>query len=211
MNPSQPIAVRPAPRGYEILPLRERTAAWWAWRRQGIGSADAATILGALRGRTVERLLEEKWRPSAPSARHFEQARSATRERQARALYCATIGVTVAPACVQSLERPWQRASLDGLSADGTRAVEIKCGAATYASATARGRPPAEHMPQLQHILAVTGLPAIDYWCCVPRRSPLRLEVRRDEAFITRLLAAEEAFWSRLAVGWRDSPPAVAG
>lgn len=199
------------PRAFQILPLVERSPAWWEWRRGGIGSSDAATILGESRSQTVERLLLEKQQPRRESARHFEQARSATRERQARALYCSTVGIAVAPACVQNLDRPWQRASLDGLSVDGERAVEIKCGKATHASAAARRRPARHHFPQLQHILAVTGLPVIDYWCHCPPHPPLRLEVRRDDAYIARLLAAEEVFWQRLRPLARHDPASPAG
>ena len=184
---------------YQLLPLVERTPAWWEWRRYGVGSSDAATILGETRAKSVERLLLEKQQPPRESARHFEQARSVTRERQARAQYCRVMDITVQPACIQSLARPWQRASLDGLSADGTSAVEIKCGQATYDSATARQRPPRHHYPQLQHILATTGLAAIDYWCYSPPHPPLRLTVVRDDAYIERLLAAEEVFWQRLS------------
>ena len=189
------------PRAYQIIALVERTAAWWAWRRDGVGSADAATIMGEKRATSVERLLLEKQQPAPAqaSARHFEQARSAARERQARALYRQAAGLAVEPACVQNLARPWQRASLDGLSADGARAVEIKCGKATYATAAARQQPARYHVPQLQHLLAVTGLPVIDYWCHCPPHPPLRLEVRRDDVYIARLLLAEEAFWRRFA------------
>lgn len=187
------------PHPYEIIPLVERTPAWWDWRRTGVGSSDAATILGEKRAKSVERLLLEKQHPQPASAGTFEQARSATRERQARAHYCVTVGLAVHPACVQSNARPWQRASLDGLSPDGERVVEIKCGRAAYATSAARQRPARHHLPQLQHILAVVGLPAMDYWCYCPPHPPLRLEVRRDAAFIERLLAAEEAFWRRFA------------
>lgn len=187
------------PRPYQILALAERSPAWWEWRRSGIGSSDAATLLGEHPKQSVERLLLDKQRPPQPNARHFEQARSAVRERQARALYCAAVGMTVAPACIQSLDRPWQRASLDGLSADGERAVEIKCGQSAFHHAAARRRPARHHVPQLQHILAITGLPVIDYWCYSPPHPPLRLEVRRDDSFIERLVAAEEAFWQQLS------------
>lgn len=195
------------PRPYQIIPLAEHTHPWWEWRRAGIGSSDAATLLGETRGKSVEQLLLEKQHPPKESARRFEQARSARRERQARAQYCRQLGLVVQPACVQSLARPWQRASLDGLSAEGERAVEIKCGKATYATAAARQRPARPHFPQLQHILSVTGLPVIDYWCYYPPHPPLRIEVRRDEAYIERLLAAEEVFWKRFAAAPSVTPP----
>lgn len=186
-------------RPYLIVPLLEHTPAWWEWRRFGVGSADAATILGESRGKSIEHLLAAKAQPARDSARRGEHDRSAARERKARADYCRALGLPVEPACLQSLARPWQRASIDGLSADGQRAVEIKCGKATYATAAARQRPARSHVAQLQHILAVTGLPMMDYWCHCPPHPPLRLEVRRDEAYIARLLAAEEVFWRRLA------------
>jgi putative phage-type endonuclease len=184
---------------YEIVALVERTDAWWTWRQGGIGSADAATTLGEKQAKSAERLLFEKQHPPQTSRRHFVRAQGAALERAARMHYCATVGVTVEPACVQNLARPWQRASLDGLSADGARVVEIKCGHAAYQSAAARRRPSRHHVAQLQHILAVTGLPALDYWCYCPPHAPLRLEVRRDDAFIQRLVIAEETFWKRFA------------
>lgn len=185
-------------RPYLILDLVERTPAWWEWRQGGIGSSDAPTILGEKPAKTAERLLLEKQNPLKDSGRNFVREQGAALERKARAHYCQTMGVTVTPACVQSIARPWQRASLDGLSADGERVVEIKCGGAAYQRAAARKRPPRHHFAQLQHILAVTGLPVIDYWCDWPQRPPLRLEVQRDEAYLERLLSAEEVFWKRL-------------
>lgn len=187
------------PRAYQILPLTERTPAWWEWRRNGIGSSDAATILGVKPAKSPERLLWEKQHPPKDYDRVFTRAQGTALERQARAHYGLATGVTVEPACVQSLARPWQRASLDGLSARGDRVVEIKCGRATYQSAAARQRPPRHHVAQLQHILAVTGLPAVDYWCFSPPHPPLRLEIARNDGFIERLLAAEEVFWRRFA------------
>lgn len=186
-------------RPYRIVVLRERTAAWWEWRRSGVGSSDAASILGEKAAKSVERLLLEKQRPPAARPRSYAREHGAALERAALAQYNLATGLAVEPACVQSLARPWQRASLDGLAADGGRVVEIKCGRATYQSAAARQRPLRPHWAQLQHILSVTGLPAVDYWCHCPPHPPLRLEVRRDESYIARLLAAEEAFWRRLA------------
>lgn len=184
---------------FAIVPLTERSPEWWAWRRGGIGSADAPIILGRHRSRTAEQLLQEKQQAPADPPRSFARERSAAMERQARRHYCRTTGLSVVPTCVQSLTRPWQRASLDGLSADGLHAVEIKCGKSNYDSAAARGQPAPHHLPQLQHILAVTGLPTIDFWCFCPPHPPLRLAVPRDEPYIARLLAAEEAFWRRLS------------
>ena len=186
-------------RPYEILVLSEGTAAWWEWRRSGIGSSDAATVLGVKPAKSAERLLLEKQQLGEPSGRNFVRAQGAALERAARARFCATTGLAVQPTCVQSAVRPWQRASVDGLSADGRHAVEIKCGLAAHQRASARRRPPPHHYAQLQHILATTGLPAISYWCYVPSQPAVHLQVDRDEAYIERLLIAEEIFWRRFA------------
>ncbi len=204
------LCFRSVPRSYQIIALIERTDAWWAWRRGGVGSSDAATILGAKPAKSPERLLLEKQQAPKDSGRNFLRARGAALERTARANYCLAVGFTVEPTCVQSIARPWQRASLDGLSADGERAVEIKCGPATYQSVSARRRPLRQHICQLQHILAVTDLPVIDYWCYCPPHAPVRLEVRRDEAYIERLLIAEEVFWKRFAPGAASESPVAA-
>lgn len=195
------------PRPYHILALTERTTAWWEWRQSGIGSSDAATILGEKPAKSAERLLLDKQHPPKDSGRSFVRERGAALERAARLQYCLATGLAVAPTCVQSLAHPWLRASLDGLSSDGERVVEIKCGQAAYQRAAARRRPPRHHYAQLQHILAVTGLPVVDYWCYFPSHPPLRLEVRRDDGYIERLLAAEEVFWKRFAGAPRASDP----
>lgn len=194
------------PRPYQIVALVERTGAWWRWRQGGVGSSDAATILGEKPAKSTERLLLDKQQPPKRSGRSFTRAQGAALERAARAHYCLAIGL-VEPTCVQSIVRPWQRASLDGLSADGERVVEIKCGPTAYQRAAARQSPPRHHYAQLQHILSVTGLPVIDYWCYCPPHPALRLEVRRDDAYIKRLLAAEEVFWKRFAAAAPTARP----
>ncbi len=183
------------PRSYHIISLTEGTDAWRDWRRGGIGSSDAATILGENPFKSPERLLLEKQDPTKEPGKGFAMTRGKSLERAARAAYCREIGITVKPACLQSTEHDWLRASLDGISADGERIVEIKCGQSAYRHAASKRRPPRHHYAQLQHALAVTGLPVIDFWCHLPSHPPVRIEVPRDAAYIDRLLAAEEAFW----------------
>jgi len=187
-------------RPYTIIDLTEQTPAWWEWRRAGVGSSDAATILGLKLAKSAERLLQEKQHVGQPRRRTFAREQGVKVERAARKAYGVAVGEEVVPACIQSIARPWQRASLDGLSADGRRVVEIKCGCAAHQRARARNRPPPHHYAQLQHILAVTGLPVISYWCYFPECRPVHLEIARDESFIERLIIAEAQFCLRLAL-----------
>ena len=63
-------------------------------------------------------------------------------EPEAQRHYCDKAGIIVEPVCVQSLEHGWLRASLDGMTADGQRVVEIKCGGKTYRNTAISRRPP---------------------------------------------------------------------
>ena len=119
-------------------------------------------------------------------------------EPEARAYYGRTVGEGVEPVCLESTERPWLRASLDGLSAEGDRVVEIKCGRGAYWRTAQTGQPPEYYYGQLQHVLAVTGLSAIDFVCYFPPESPICVSIQRDDAYIAELLKKEEAFWNEL-------------
>ncbi len=187
------------PRPYHVIDLTEGTDAWREWRRGGIGSSDAATIMGENPFKTAEGLFAEKQQPTREAERNFARTQGKALEPAARAQYCIQVGMQLEPACLQNVERVWLRASLDGISADGEHLVEIKCGPSAYRRAAAAHRPSRHHVGQLQHVLAVTGLPVIDIWYYFPPYPPVRLEVRRDETYIKRLLDAEEAFWKRLS------------
>ena len=119
-------------------------------------------------------------------------------EGQARRLYREHHGSDVAPLCLVSTDRPWQRASLDGIDLAACRAIEIKCGPATYAAVAASGRVPGHYIGQLQQTLAVTGFDSIDFWVWVPGRPPLLVPEHRDEVYIGHLNDTGAAFWDRV-------------
>lgn len=143
-----------------------------------------------------------------PERRHRSAAsRGTALEPYARDRYNAHVGGALEPACLQSTDRPWQRASLDGFCAATSRALEIKCGDKVYAFTEATGRVPAYYVGQLQHILAVTGFSAIDFWVWLPGKTPLLLTVPRDEAYIAAMTVKTANFWTRV-VAARSSPTA---
>jgi predicted phage-related endonuclease len=102
------------------------------------------------------------------------------------------------PNCLESKDRPWQRASLDGLCLATRRVVEIKCGDKVHAHVQSTGKVPGYYVGQLQHILAVTGFDMIDFWVWLPGKQPLLLNVPRDDAYIARMTAAEAEFWANV-------------
>lgn len=198
---------------YEVLDLQQGSADWLRWRHDGIGASDAAALMEQNPWRSAAALFAEKVAPpryGAPRAQHRRRQplpdlfgtppvrEDMGLEAQARRLYRAQHGSDVAPICLASTQRPWQRASLDGADLAAGRLLEIKCGAATYAAVAKSGRVPGHYVGQLQQTLAVTGLDAIDFWVWLPGRTPLLITERRDEVYILELNARGAAFWARV-------------
>lgn len=184
---------------YIFVDLEQGTEEWLEWRRHGIGASEAPTLLGENSWKTPDQLFEErcgshKARPTTKS-----MALGSALEPEARRAFEIEVGEAMSPVCVQSVEFDWMRASLDGMGWDGLRVVEIKCGSRVYQEAACLRRVPGHYVGQLQHILAVTGLPEIDFWSYWPDQRPVHLRVPRDDAYIKRLIAAERAFWTRIA------------
>lgn len=194
---------------FEVVDLAQGSADWLRWRHDGIGASDAAALMGENPWRSPAALMAEKVAPPRygfarpkrppPAVADLFGAAPAREdnglEAQARKLYRDHHGSNVAPACLASTARPWQRASLDGIDLAAGRAIEIKCGAATYADVARTGRVPGHYIGQLQQTLAVTGYPSIDFWVWLPGRAPLLVPEHRDEVYIARLNAAGAAFW----------------
>ena len=102
------------------------------------------------------------------------------------------------PSCVQSNRNEWLRASLDGLDTNKHVVVEIKCGASVYRKVSQSRSVPDYYYGQVQHILAVTGYDSLDFWCYWPGNPELLIPVKRDNAYIKRLLRSELEFWKRV-------------
>ena len=198
----------PADNPYEIITLQQNTPEWHEWRHKGIGASDARAAISKPGTRGRAKLLAEKRAPEPPEDSFTTEAMDlgTKLEPEARRLYNERHQTNVRPVCVQSTEYPWLRASLDGLSEDGNLVVEIKCGAGVHQEALEKF--PREYQSQVQHILAVTGLPSLHFWCYWPMNpNPEILHVvERDEEYINNLMGKEREFWSEVVGSTNWSP-----
>ena len=186
---------------YPVLGPRPNTPPRPEWRPPGPGASDAPTIMGENRYKSAAQLLQEKRNPLREVVLNPAMALGNQLEPEARARYVARTGREVRPICLQSTQYEWLRASLDGLSEDHGTVVEIKCGQSAYRWASQSGAPPDYYYGQLQHILAVTGLASLDFWCYWPGYPEVLIPVARDEAYIERLLKRAGEFWTRVQGG----------
>ena len=183
---------------YTVVNLEQGTAEWLEWRSNGIGASDAPAIMGENPWKSSARLLAEKLGTVEKFAGNAAMARGSALEPEARKRYETITGNRVAPVCLQSCKHEWQRASLDGLSPDGNTVIEIKVGDSVYKKTASTRQVPRYYVGQLQHILAVTNLPHIDFFCWLPKLPEIHLRIERDDRYITRLIVAEQAFWQQL-------------
>jgi putative phage-type endonuclease len=180
---------------YAIVEIQQGTPEWLEWRHKGVGASDAPVVMGESPWKTATELLREKREPARKSDQNAAMSRGTRLEPEARTRYILRTGRDVRPACLQSSEHEWLRASVDGITADGGLVVEIKCGDSVYRQTAQSGCVPDCYYGQLQHILAVTGLESLDFWCYLPGRPELLVPVKRDDDYIDRLLKEEFKFW----------------
>ena len=87
------------------------------------------------------------------------------------------------------------RASLDGLSFDGSTLVEIKCPLSLRDRESAQeGHVPSKYFAQLQHQLKVSGAERAHYWS-FDGSDGILVEICLDWEYAERLVEAEIAFW----------------
>jgi putative phage-type endonuclease len=191
----------PMDRPYTIIELEQGTPDWLGWRHHGIGASDAPAVMGESPWKNPDKLLREKRGRPRSSRPNAAMARGTRLEPEARKAYEARVGIAVDPVCLQSSAYSWMRASLDGISGDGAKLVEIKCGESAYRHTASHRKAPDYYYGQLQHILAVTGNASIDFWCWLPGCDGLLVPVTRDEAYIGRLIETQQRFWEQVVAG----------
>ena len=183
---------------FKIIELRQGTTEWLEWRHNGIGASDAPSIMGENPYKSYNQLLFEKRGSARDSKKNKAMIIGTKLEPEARSRYILQKGIKVNPVCVQSTSYDWLRASLDGLSLNRNAAVEIKCGQSVYRRSSRSGTVPEYYYGQLQHILAVTNLNELDFFCYWPGLPELLFTVKRNDDYIKRLLLEERNFWEQV-------------
>jgi putative phage-type endonuclease len=181
---------------FTFIELQQGTPEWREWRHQGIGASEAPIVMGESRFKSTSQLLQEKLGPARNFQPNAAMARGTALEPEARRRYIASTGKAVRPVCLQSTRHDWMRASLDGLSSDGGRVVEIKCGQAAYRNAAKFRSVSRDYYGQVQQIMAVTNLQSLDFFCYWPGCPEVLIPVQRDNAYIDRLFKKGAEFWN---------------
>ena len=111
----------------KIERLQQNTLDCQRWRQQGLGASDAPVIMGEAAFKTPRMLWLIKTGRMQEDAPGPAARRGRELEHRAREAYEQEVGIQMEPLCLVHDELEWMRASLDGLSFDGTIVLEIKC------------------------------------------------------------------------------------
>lgn len=202
---------------YKELTFEDRQA-WLEWRLGGLGSSDAAVIMGVSRFNDWETLLSAKARSISEedNANSYIKERGNRIEFQVRMFLEKTMGKQFSACNTEHSVFSFIRASLDGFSEDRKSIVEIKLLSSVNPAkvnleaegykkwlAARNGEVPKEYLPQIQHQLFVTGAEV----CFFVGYKEVRgnqivtedklavIPVYSDRAYQRKLLQEEFRFW----------------
>jgi putative phage-type endonuclease len=185
-------------KGIKINGLKQNTPEWLDWRNDGIGGSDAGAIMGSSPYMDVLELWQRKLKLIPDIVPNDAMKRGHLLEPDARLLFELEEGLLMPAACYTNSEHSFLRASLDGISADEKIILEIKCpGLTTHREALA-GKIKPYYYTQMQHQMAATGAELCYYFSYtdLPDIKPtVKIDVHRDEEYISRLIEREAAFW----------------
>ncbi len=167
--------------------------AWHEWRRCGIGSSDAAVIMGVSPWKTRLQLYNEKVNGIYKEKENSAMSYGKEMEPKIRNHIEEKTGLLLEPRNVEHSEISWIKASIDAFSIDGSIFFEIKCANAEDHSMALRGEIPAKYIPQCHHQLLATQM---DKMCYVSYHKDSYAFVQVDRNSYTDFLFEEESkFW----------------
>ena len=203
----------------KVVSLQQNSEAWMRWREAGLGASDVPTIMGESPYKTARQLWEERVGLREREASNPMMAYGHRFEERARQLYNDAYAESMVPYCIESIERPHFRASLDGLNMDHDLSLEVKNHVSIKDHLTAReGQVPAHYYGQVQFHIAVAGVKTEHFWSCFNLHDPdptkwstALVEVEADLAYIVKMVAEVEKFWAAVQNRkWDDGTEAPA-
>lgn len=188
-----------------ILQLEQQSADWLAWRQTGIGSSDAAAIVGISPWTTAEELWRQKRRLGGEKTETPSMAYGKREEPRLRKLYEALMGIAIEPVCGVDERDAWLKVSLDGWNGELLLAVEFKVANRADHAAALASKVPAKYAPQLEHQQLVSKARTSHYvsysrWFDAGRRFAV-VAVKPDEDRLTRLYTHEKIFYEHVSNG----------
>lgn len=172
--------------------LEQRSPEWFKYRNHKIGASDASSIMELNPWKSPIQLWEEKCDLKKIELNEA-MIRGMDLEPVARDLFVKMTGISVKPVVLENSENDFMIASLDGISEDKKKIVEIKCGGNKLHEMARDGIIPDYYKCQMQHQMSVTGLEESFYFSFYENEG-LVLSLKRDDDFIKEMIGKEKEF-----------------
>lgn len=183
---------------------------WLSWRKNGIGASDISAIVGSNPYRTPLQTWEEKCGYSEETPMNMAMEHGVRNEPVARQWLNEHLSLNLTPVCIEDLENPHFRASLDGYDHTHRTIVEIKCPVSDSvidASRTSQSIP-AYWCDQMQwQIMIANPKRAIFAIWDYRNQNCVLVEMFGSKERIPQLREAGQAFWEDVRSG--RPPPAT--
>lgn len=184
---------------------------WLHARRSGIGGSDAAAIMGLSKWKTPFQVYQDKIGEGGPDIDSEPMLWGRQLEPVIRQQYAERTGRTVyfsdANEIIRHPKHEWMLASLDGKTEDG-RVLEIKTArTASDWGEAGTDQIPQQYLIQVQHYMAVTGLPVADVAVLIGGSDFRLYEVPADAELQAMMIEAEHEFWQQVIA--RNPPEPV--
>ncbi len=175
----------------------ENDTEWLAMRTRGIGGSDAAAIVGLNSFSSPLQVYLDKKGMIPPKEDSEAMRVGRDLEEYVAQRFCEATGLKVQRdnSILQSVERPWQLASIDRRVVGEEAGLECKTTNAFNKTDFEGGNVPAYYYVQCQHYMAVTGWKKWYLAVLVLGRGFYWFEVSRNEEDIAALIDAESSFW----------------
>lgn len=211
---SDPFVKAPEPGGDHSV---QGSEAWKRWRGKGVGSSDAAVLLGWSPYKTIDQLLLEKqglYEQEFGSHQRSAMERGKRLEPIIRRWYEKKTGALFTEDTAEHALHPQLRASYDGIhrtfkNPDGSvgRLVEIKAPNRAEHEGAKEGFVPEKYQAQCQWLMLVAGFQWLDYVSYGSDETYAVVEVKAIPAIQRELLSRALIFWdlvNRKAQSWPD-------
>lgn len=187
--------------------MKQEGQAWLDWRDKGLGSSDAAAIMGASPYKTVYQVWLEKTGRGKIPVNKFATQRGTKLEPVARSYFELLLNKDFPAMLAEHEEMNWLRASLDGYNKEDQAILEIKAPGLVEHKAAAAGDVPEKYYWQVQHQMIVTGAKKANFASYHPEWEPkgVIVEVYPDQKDIDRYLKKAFKFWNVYVK--EDKPP----
>lgn len=111
----------------KIVEFTQGTDEWLQWRKNGIGASDIGVIMGSNKFKTQLELWDEICGFKEPDKINYAMAHGIKNEKTARNWLNEHQQLSLEPICIEEIQNPHFKASLDGFDEEKKVLAEIKC------------------------------------------------------------------------------------